>query len=228
MKKSFWKYFFGGVLLLAVSFLIYVEIVNRNTHHMTYRQKFLKAVYPVWIWFTKITGTNTQHAVNEKAAPSVSFYSLQNKLNDGSEFDFNALKGKKVLLVNTASDCGYTNQYADLERLYRQYQSQLLILAFPANDFKEQEKGDDASIASFCKMNYGINFPLMQKSVVIKTASQNPVFKWLTDASLNGWNNEAPNWNFCKYLVDENGKLTHVWGPSVVPFAPDIINAINQ
>ncbi|MFN8244187.1 MAG: glutathione peroxidase [Ferruginibacter sp.] len=195
---------------------------------MTYRQKFLKAVYPAWIWWTRLTGVNTQKKANVKARASVSFYSLRYKLNNGNELDFSSLQGKKILIVNTASDCGYTNQYADLERLCQQYPLKLQVLAFPANDFKEQEKGDDASIADFCKRNYGVSFPLMQKSVVIKTAAQNPVFRWLTDSTLNGWNNEPPGWNFCKYLVDEKGQLTHVWGPSVVPFAPDIIQAINQ
>lgn len=213
---------------MSIAFVSYVEIVNRNSINMSYRQKFLKAVYPAWIWWTKLTGTNTKKLANAQAAPLVSFYSLSAKLTDGSDFDFSTLKGKKVLLVNTASDCGYTNQYADLEALSLQYKDQLVILAFPANDFKEQEKGDDATIASFCKRNYGISFPLMQKSSVIKGPAQHPVFNWLTNPSQNGWNDQAPIWNFSKYLVDGSGRLTHFFGPSVTPFATELITAIKN
>ena len=101
---------------------------------MTPRQKILKAFYPALMWITKITGTNTANLKNESIQPPVSFYSLQTTLGDGNTFNFSELKGKKILLVNTASDCGYTDQYADLEKLYQQYKDQIAILAFPAND----------------------------------------------------------------------------------------------
>jgi len=215
-------------ILLAIAFFIYVEIANRNSYHMTYRQKFLKAVYPAWIWWANLRGKNVKKLANEKTAPAVSFYSLHNRQNNGAEFDFASLKGKKVLLVNTASDCGYTNQYADLEALYQQQKDKLVILAFPANDFKEQEKGDDAAIAEFCKKNYGISFPLMNKSSVVKGSGQNPVFNWLTDPALNGWNAQQPGWNFSKYLVDENGRLINYFGSSVEPFSDEMLNAIKK
>ena len=159
--------------------------------------------------------------------PLISFYDLKGKLNNGSEISLATFKGKKVLLVNTASDCGYTNQYEDLQKLSEQYKEKLVILGFPANDFKEQEKGTDAAIAEFCKANFGVTFPLMQKSVVIKSAEQNPVFQWLTDSTKNGWNNKFPSWNFSKYLVNENGVLTNYFDPSVSPMNSEVLHAIN-
>lgn len=230
LKKKYSKLKKGliVVVLLLIAFVSYVEIVNRNSVNMSYRQKFLKAVYPAWMWWTNLRGTNTKKLANENASPAVSFYTLQDKLTDGSLIDFSTLKGKKVLLVNTASDCGYTNQYADLEKLYQQYKDKLVIMAFPANDFKEQEKGDNAAIATFCQKNYGISFPLMAKSSVVKAPGQNPVFKWLTNPALNGWNEQPPSWNFCKFLVDENGRLTNYFGSSVEPFSAELINAIKK
>ena len=104
----------------------------------------------------------------------------------------------------------------------------LLVIGFPANDFKEQEKGTDDEIAEFCKLNFGVNFPLMKKSVVKKNAEQNEIFKWLTDSSKNGWNSKAPSWNFTKYLVNEEGVLTNYFGSSVSPASIDVVNAIKK
>lgn len=216
------------ILILIAVFAAYVEIVNRNSTNMTYRQKVLKAVYPAWMWFSKLTGKNTDKLENAGIMSPVSFYSLKTTLNNGDVFDFGTVKGKKVLLVNTASDCGYTNQYADLQKLYEKYKDKLLIIGFPANDFKEQERGSNEEIAEFCKKNYGISFPLAQKSVVVKSADQNPVFQWLTDAGKNGWNHKYPSWNFSKYLVDENGILINYFDPSVSPLSDEVVNAINK
>jgi len=194
---------------------------------MTYRQRFLKAVYPVLMWFTKLTGKNST-ALSGTKEPPVSFYTQQAVLNNGNTLDFNSLKGKKVLLVNTASQCGYTGQYDDLQKLSEQYKDKLLVLGFPANDFKEQEKGSDEEIAEFCKINFGVTFPLIQKSSVKKSPQQHPVFQWLTDAAKNGWNNKPPTWNFSKYLVDENGTLIHYFDPSVAPLSDEIIKAVEE
>ena len=195
---------------------------------MTYRQKVLKAVYPLLMWWTKLKGKNTTELSRQDIQPPVSFYSLKGTLNNGSEMKFETLRGKKVLLVNTASDCGYTNQYSDLQTISEQYKDDLLVIGFPANDFKEQEKGTDEEIAQFCKLNYGVTFPLMKKGVVIKNAEQHPVFKWLTDSSQNGWNNKAPSWNFSKYLVSADGKLLHYFGPSVEPTGKEMTEAITK
>jgi glutathione peroxidase len=219
------KLFLIVLLLLIISFFAYVEITNRNSKNMTYRQKVLKAVYPAFMWFTKLTGKNAQELSGVKEPP-VSFYLQKGILSNGDTIDFSSLKGKKILLVNTASNCGYTNQYDDLQKLSEDYKDKLVILGFPANDFKEQEKGTDKEIAEFCKLNFGVTFPLMQKSIVIKSPQQNSVFQWLTEAAKNGWNDKAPIWNFSKYLVNEKGILTNYFDPSVSPLSDVVKKAI--
>lgn len=216
------------IVLLAGIFAVYVQIVNRNSVNMTYRQKVLKAVYPVFMWFTKLAGKNSEKLTNPDKTPAADFYALKDTLNNGTVFNFSQLRGKKVLLVNTASNCGYTSQYDDLQRLYEQYKDALVVIGFPANDFKEQEKGSDEDIAQFCKLNYGVTFPLMKKSSVIKSAGQNPVFKWLSDAAQNGWNDKEPTWNFSKYLVNENGVLVNYFDPSVPPLSAEVMNAVKK
>jgi glutathione peroxidase len=195
---------------------------------MSYRQKVLKAVYPVFMWLNKITGSKTTNLKKENAPAPVSFYSLRSELNNGNTFDFASLKGKKVLLVNTASDCGYTGQYDDLQKLFEEHKDQLIVLGFPANDFKEQEKGTDEEIAAFCRTNFHITFPLMKKSVVINDPAQNPVFKWLTDPNKNGWNSQEPTWNFSKYLVNEEGMLVNFFGPAVAPMSNEVVKEIKN
>jgi len=160
--------------------------------------------------------------------PAVSFYSLTGYLNNGTLLDFSSLKGKKVLLVNTASDCGYTNQYDDLQKLSAEYNKNLVVIGFPANDFKEQEKRNDAEIAEFCKINFGVSFPLMKKSSVVKSPEQHPVYQWLTDPAKNGWNKKEPAWNFSKYLVNEEGVLVHYFGPAVSPLSEQVQKAIKK
>ncbi len=223
MKKL--KRFIIVILVLIGIFAIYVQIVNRNSKNMTYRQKVLKAVYPAWMWFTKLTGKNTKELSGAKEPP-VSFYSNKAIAINGDTLDFTSLKGKKILLVNTASDCGYTNQYDDLQKLSEEYKDKLVVVGFPANDFKEQEKGTNDEIAKFCKANFGVTFPLMEKSSVIKSPQQNPVFQWLTDPEKNGWNRKAPTWNFSKYLVNEKGILTNYFDPSVSPLSEAVKKAI--
>jgi glutathione peroxidase len=222
------KRFFFVLIILVAAFAVYVEIVNRNSKNMTYRQKVLKAVYPALMWWTKMRGKNTAHLSNEQKQPPVSFYSLKGALNNGDTLDFISLKGKKIMLVNTASDCGYTEQYNALQKLYEQYKDKLTVIGFPANDFKQQEKGSDEEIAKFCKNNFGVTFPLMKKSVVIKGQGQNEIYQWLTDSTKNGWNNKQPSWNFCKYIVDENGILANFFGSSVSPLDNEVLNAIKK
>ncbi len=222
------KRFFIVILVIIISFIAYVQIVNRNSVNMTNRQKFLKAVYPIWMWFTKLTGKNSEKLFAVNKTPAINFYSLKDTLNNGTAFDFAQLKGKKVLLVNTASNCGYTNQYDDLQKLHEQFGDSLTILGFPANDFKEQEKGSDEEIAQFCKLNFGVTFPLMKKSSVVKSDVQNPVFKWLSDSTKNGWNEKQPTWNFSKYLVNEKGELVNYFDPSVSPLSNEVVAAIKN
>jgi len=223
------KYFSVVLLLLVLGFYIYVEVVNRNSKHMTGRQKLLKAFYPVLMGFGRLLGKNEKIKMNKNTSqPPVSFYSLKTIANDGTEIHFDKLKGKKILLVNTASDCGYTPQYNDLQELYDTYKNKVVVIGFPANDFGEQEKGNDEQIAGFCKKNYGVDFPLAKKSTVIKGPEQNKVFEWLTNKNENGWNDQQPTWNFSKYLIDERGVLTHFFDPSLSPMSNEIIAAIQQ
>ena len=228
-KSKYRKLRKASIVFIAfiAAFALYVEITNRNSKNMTYRQKVLKAVYPVLMWWGKLTGKNTKELSVTKQPP-VSFYSLKGILNNGDTLDFASLKGKKIMLVNTASDCGYTNQYTDLQKLSEQYKDKLVVLGFPANDFKEQEKGSNEEIADFCKKNYGVSFPLMQKSKVIKSPQQNPVYQWLTDSTKNGWNNKPPPWNFTKYIINEEGVLTNFFGSSISPMSSDVEKAIKN
>lgn len=155
-----------------------------------------------------------------------SFYTLEATLNNGTILDFANFKNKKVMIVNTASDCGFTNQYEGLQALYEKYKDKLEIIGFPANDFGEQEKGSDEAIGQFCKINYGVTFPLCKKAIVKKKEGQHEVFQWLTDENKNGWNYVAPTWNFCKYLVDEEGNLTHFFEAAVEPMGKEITTAL--
>lgn len=195
---------------------------------MTIRQHLLKLIYPLFRQWTNRAAGEQAMLAGKDVKPPVSFYSLNDITITGKPFDFSALKGKKVMLVNTASDCGYTGQYAELEKLYKQYYGKLEILGFPANDFKEQEKGTDEEIATFCRVNFGITFPLMHKTSVVKGPEQNSVFKWLSDPAENGWNKRRPVWNFSKYLVNENGELVNYFGPSISPLDDVVIKAITK
>jgi glutathione peroxidase len=151
-----------------------------------------------------------------KLQPPLSFYSLRSIQNDGKTFDFETLRGKHVLIVNTASECGYTGQYAELEALYQTHQPNLVVLGFPSNDFGGQEPADDEAIAQFCQTHFGVSFPLMTKAGVKGGAAQ-PVYQWLCSPALNGWNSQAPGWNFCKYLVSPTGELMHFFSQAVSP-----------
>lgn len=196
---------------------------------MTLRQRILRWVYPLIMLASKISGGRSTMLKNEHhAKPVTSIYDLSVTLNDGQTKSLKDYQGKKLLLVNTASDCGYTDQYKELQQLYQHYQSQLEIIAFPANDFKEQEKGSDEEIAKFCQLNYGVSFPLVKKSTVVKSVQQNKVFQWLSSKELNGWNEEQPTWNFSKYLIDEKGVLTHYFDPAISPLSKEVLEAINK
>ncbi|WP_426478727.1 glutathione peroxidase [Chryseobacterium sp. CBSDS_008] len=125
---------------------------------------------------------------------------------DGKEISFADFKGKKILIVNTASECGFTPQYADLEKVYEQYKDKLVVVGFPANNFGGQEPGTNTEIGAFCQKNYGVTFPMAAK-VSVKGDDTAPIFKYLTEKELNGVKNTSILWNFTKFLVDENGKL---------------------
>ena len=174
------------ILLLAASFMVYVEVVNRNSKNMTGRQKVMKAIYPIFTSINRLFGKNTRIITNNSnVLPLRSIYDLSIQLNDGGRLSLQDLKGKKILFVNTASDCGYTGQYMELQKLYQQHKAKLVVIGFPANDFKQQERHSDKEIKEFCTFNYGVSFPLAAKSVVSGSANQNEVYQWLTDKNKN-------------------------------------------
>ncbi|HEY1038569.1 MAG TPA: glutathione peroxidase [Bacteroidia bacterium] len=156
-------------------------------------------------------------SINNKSLHDFSVQTLE-----GKEFSFSSLKGKKVMIVNTASECGYTPQYAELEGLYEKYKDKnFVIIGFPCNDFGGQEPGTAAEIKTFCTKNYGVTFPLMEK-VVIKGDNISPVYKWLTHKSENGVEDANVKWNFNKFLIDENGKYVKHLGSGVTPMDDEI------
>ena len=214
---------------VAIAFGILVSAaVLMKKKDMSYRQSILKSIYPMIMWSTHSNGKKQSLENKNGATPSMSFYDLTMIAIDGTPFNFSNLKGKKIMIVNTASDCGYTGQYEALEKLQQQYKDQLVVIGFPANDFKEQEKSDNQNIAAFCKKNYGVSFPLMEKSIVIKKNHQNLVHKWLSDMTLNGWCNQEPAWNFCKYLINEQGVLVNYFPMTIDPLDPSVIAAIEK
>ena len=189
---------------------------------MTFRQNILKAFYPLLMRLSKSSNKNAKKTRNkDDIKPVIPFYSLTATDIKGAKINFSLFKGKKIVIVNTASDCGYTAQYAELQELYNGSEEKFNLLGFPSNDFANQEKGNDDAIATFCKNNYSITFPLMKKSVVIKKAGQNEIYEWLTDPGKNGWNSQQPDWNFSKYIINEEGILTHYFGPAVSPLSEE-------
>lgn len=192
----------------------------------TFKQKILRFLYPLIRKASK-SGKNGTVISNENNASSiVSFYQQKAILNNGNPIDFSVYSGKKVLIVNTASNCGYTGQYAELQKLHEKLGDKLAIIAFPANDFAEQEKSSDNEISQFCQINYGVTFPIAKKGVVVKSKEQQPIFKWLTDSRANGWNSHQPDWNFGKYVIDEKGNLTNYFGPSISPLDSEFLKAV--
>lgn len=165
---------------------------------------------------------------NYKTSSKTSFYGLSAIDNAGNQVDFESFRGKTVLIVNTASFCGYTQQYADLTALQKMEGDQLVILAFPSGDFKGQELSGDKEIAAFCSINYDMSYKLMQKSQVKKGKSQNSVFRWLTSSEENGWNEYEPAWNFSKYLIDTDGKLVGYFGSAISPLSKSLTDTIHQ
>ncbi len=182
------------------------------------KYKFLSLIVP------KAVKTRPQNITVPKDAKT--FYDFQLKSIEGKIIDFTIYKGKKVLIVNIASQCGFTPQYEELEELYQKHNDKLVIIGFPANNFGGQEPGSNEEIATFCQRNFGLSFQLFEKSSVVKNAEQNPLYQWLSNKEQNGWNNKAPNWNFCKYLINEKGELIKFYNSSVKPMSPEIIKEL--
>ncbi|WP_336515238.1 glutathione peroxidase [Pollutibacter soli] len=155
-----------------------------------------------------------------------SVYTFKVPALDGSTIDFSKFKGKKILIVNTASECGYTPQYSDLQKLYDSYKTKLVIVGFPANNFGGQEPGSNTEIKEFCKKNYGVTFPMSEK-VSVKGDDIHPLFKWLTSKSENGVMDAEIKWNFTKFLLDEKGQLIAVFPSKVNPTSEEITKYLN-
>lgn len=169
--------------------------------------KFL--LFAAWILFT------APATIHTFKVPSI----------DGDTIDFSKFKGKKILIVNTASKCGYTPQYADLEKLHKAYSSKLVIVGFPANNFGGQEPGTNEQIAEFCQKNYGVSFVMAEK-VSVKGEDMHPLFKWLTSKAENGVMDAEIKWNFTKFLLDEQGKLIAVFPSKVNPMGDEITSLL--
>jgi len=185
---------------------------------MTTKQKILKIISPVVSKLTPGKIASNMHDVT----PPVSFYSLSLTLNNGEILDFSSLKGNYVLLVNTASFCGYTGQYDNLQQLHEQFGSRVKVIGVPSNDFGAQEPNSDEEIEGFCRINYGVTFPLSKKTPVTGP-EKHPVYEWLSDPAKNGWNTQQPEWNFCKYLISPEGKLLHFFNRGINPMSEDIL-----
>jgi len=158
-------------------------------------------------------------------APKKSFYELEAISIDGEKINFDQYKNKKILIVNVASECGYTYQYEGLQKLQDIYQDKVVVLGFPANDFFNQESGSNEEIEKFCETNYGITFPMFKKTTT-KGKKQSSVYQWLTNKDFNGWNAQRPTWNFCKYLVNEKGELVGFFNSKIKPLSEEITSLL--
>ncbi len=174
--------------------------------------------------FTQKTVLNRPEKMEITAAAN--FHSFKMKGIDGKEIDFSQFKGKKVIVLNTASKCGYTPQYADWEKFHKANKD-IIILGFPANEFGGQEPGTNDEIASFCSLNYGVSFQMMEK-VVVKGTGKCDLYQWLSDKSKNGWNEKEPSWNFCKYVINEKGELQNFFASGIKPNSPEFLAAIGK
>lgn len=161
-------------------------------------------------------------------AQTKSFYDFTVKNIDGKDFNLASLKGKKVLVVNTASKCGFTPQYEDLQKLYEKYKDQnFVIIGFPANNFMGQEPGSNSEIKQFCTLEYNVTFPMMSK-ISVKGNDIHPLYQWLTEKALNGKLDSKVKWNFQKYMIDEQGNFVDVAYPKTNPLDDQIVNWINN
>ena len=172
-----------------------------------------------------LSANESKNKINTENMQTSSFHDLKAIALDGTPVSMADFKGKKIIVLNVASKCGYTPQYADWQKFYEKNSENFVILGFPCNQFMGQEPGEASEIATFCEKNYGVTFPMFEK-VDVKGSSQHAVYKWLSSPEENGWNSEVPSWNFCKYLIDENGKLTHYFASKIKPDSPEFLAAI--
>lgn len=184
----------------------------------------------IMLFFGTISHAQTKFNKKKENKNTMDQSIYQFKVEDlnGKKFDFSSLKGKKILIVNTASKCGLTPQYKDLEAIYKKYKGKnFVIVGFPANDFGAQEPGTNEEIGAFCQKNYGVSFPMMSK-ISVKGKEMGKIYKFLTQKSQNGLQDSEVEWNFQKYLIDEKGHLVKVIAPNVLPTDASIVNWIKS
>ncbi len=169
--------------------------------------------------------SQTSHMQDIVSDTSNSIHSFKVEALDGSTIDFSAFKGKKILVVNTASECGYTPQYKDLQKLYETYKDRLVVVGFPSNDFGAQEPGSNATIQTFCSKNYGVSFPMAAK-ISVKGKDMAPVYQFLTQKNLNTVLDAEITWNFNKFLLDENGKIIEKFESNINPMSKEITSLL--
>ena len=184
------------------------------------------AATAVVIIAAKPTALTVMTTPAETTANSASVYDFTVKSIDGKEVKLSKYKGKKLLIVNTASKCGYTPQYKELEELSKKYGNKVTVLGFPSNSFN-QELSSNVEVASFCEKNYGVTFPLFE-TVAVKGAAAVPLYKYLADKTKNGIVSDEPTWNFCKYLVNEKGQVVKFYGSGVTPLSPELVADITK
>ena len=154
-----------------------------------------------------------------------SLYDFKMESLEGEMIDLSKYKGKKVVILNVASKCGFTPQYADWQKFHEQYGDKVVVLGFPANNFGSQEPGSDEEIATFCEKNYGVTFQMFSK-IDVTGENQHPLYQWLSKKELNGWNDKSPTWNFCKYVINEDGQLTNFFGSKILPSSDEFKTAV--
>jgi len=172
--------------------------------------------------FVKVGVCQNQNAMEQ------TIYQFKVKDIEGNEFDFENLRGKKIMVVNTASKCGLTGQYRGLQNLYEKYKELgFVIVGFPANDFMWQEPGSNEEIAEFCEKNYGVSFPMMSK-ITVKGNGMHPLYQFLTKVEQNGYKSSSVSWNFQKYLIGRNGKLEKIITPRTAPMSEEVIEWVEE
>lgn len=181
--------------------------------------------FSLWITSTSFITDAKKDIVSENYIMENDFYDLEFESIDGKIISLSNFKEKYVLIVNTASRCGYTRQYKDLQKIHEDYKDKLIVIGFPCNDFGSQEKGSNQEILSFCQKNYGVDF-LLSKKIKIKGEECHPIFTWLTNKSKNGVLNHKVSWNFNKFLINPHGELLDAFSSSIKPFDTEIISLI--
>ena len=187
----------------------------------------LLASVAFYSFYFKASYSRPMHMSTVSDSTESTFFKFTVNALDGTPVSLEQYKGKKIIVLNTASECGFTPQYADWQQFYEENKEYVVVLGFPCNDFGGQEPGSAGEIQSFCQKNYGVTFPMFEK-VQVKGDQKSPVYQWLTDPAQNGWNSEEPSWNFCKYLLDENGHLTHYFKSGVKPSSEAFLEAMGM